>query len=100
MRLKHQQPDGFTIYASKTVGFPIDVLFDAFANERRRKQWLSDGSMSFRTSQAGKAARFDWGDGPTRVNATFEGKGPTESTLAVAHERLPDPDAAEAAKAS
>lgn len=100
MRLTHQQPDGFTIYASKTVGVPIGVLYDAFANERTRGQWLTDGSMSLRTSRPGLVARFDWGDGPTRVNVTFEGKGPTESTVAVAHERLADPETAETAKAS
>jgi hypothetical protein len=30
MRLKHQQADGFTIYASKTIAVPVDVVFDAF----------------------------------------------------------------------
>ncbi len=100
MRLKHQQPDGFTIYASKTVGVPIGVLFDAFANDRTRGQWLTDGSMSLRTSQPGRGARFDWGDGQTRVNVTFEGKGPAKSTVAVAHERLADPEGAETVKAS
>lgn len=40
------------------------------------------------------------GDGSTRVKASFEGKGPTKSTVAVAHERLPDPDEAETAKAA
>jgi uncharacterized protein YndB with AHSA1/START domain len=100
MRLKHQQPDGFTIYASRTVGVPIALLFDAFADERPRRRWLSDGSMALRTSRPGRIARFDWGDGSTRVNVTFEEKGPRKSTVAVAHERLADPAAAETAKAA
>ncbi|MGH2428098.1 MAG: DUF4287 domain-containing protein [Candidatus Limnocylindria bacterium] len=100
MRLKHQQPNGFTIYASKTVGVPIGVLFDAFADERTRAQWLTDGSMFLRTSQPGRVARFDWADGPTRVLVTFEVKGPSKATAYVSHERLPDPGAAEAAKHS
>jgi hypothetical protein len=100
MRLKHQQPDGFTISASKTVGVSIGVLFDAFANEPTRGQWLIDGSMSLRTSQLDRVARFDWGDRQTRVSVTFEAKGPSKSTVAVTHERLADPDAAEAAKAA
>ena len=99
MRLKHQQPDGFTIYASKTVGVPLELLFDAFADERMRMQWLTDGSMSLRTSQPGKVARFDWGADQTRVSVTFEGKGPAKATAHVTHERLPDPGAAETAKA-
>jgi hypothetical protein len=100
MRLKHQQADGFTIYASKTVGVPVDVLFDAFVNARTRRKWLTDGKMSLRTSHARHTARFNWEGGETRVTATFEDKGPAKATVAVAHERLPDPDEAETAKVS
>ena len=100
MRLKHQQPDGFTIYASRTMGVPIEVLFDAFVNERNLAQWLIPGSMSLRSAQSGKVARFDWGDDPTRVNVTFDAKGPSKATAFVAHERLADPEAAESAKAA
>lgn len=99
MRQKHQQPDGFTIYASKTVGVPLDVLFAAFVDQPTRERWLADGSMSVRSSQPGKVARFDWADGHSRVQVTFEEKGPARSTAHVAHERLPDADAAELAKA-
>jgi hypothetical protein len=56
--------------------------------------------MSRRTSQPGRTARFDWGDGSTRVSVSFVDKGPAKATVAVAHERLPDPDEAEAAKAA
>ncbi|HKA82599.1 MAG TPA: hypothetical protein VKD21_01965 [Acidimicrobiales bacterium] len=100
MRLKHQQADGFTIYASRTVAVPLDVVFDAFVEDRSRRKWLTDGTMSLRTSQPGHTARFDWGDGSTRVSVSFEAKGPAKATVAVAHERLPDADEAEAAKAS
>lgn len=100
MRLKHQQADGFTIYASKTIAVPLDVLFDAFVNPRSRRKWLTDGTMSLRTSQPGHTARFDWGDGSTRVSVSFVEKGSEKGTVAVAHERLPDADEAETAKAS
>lgn len=100
MRVKHQQPNGFTIYSSKTVGVPIGVLFDAFVETGTREQWLTDGSMSLRTSQPGKVARFDWDAGPTRILVTFEEKAPSKSTAHVAQERLPDAGAAEVAKAS
>jgi hypothetical protein len=55
--------------------------------------------MRLRTSQASRTARFDWGDGSTRISVTFDPKGDTKATVAVAHEKLPDPDEAEAAKA-
>jgi uncharacterized protein YndB with AHSA1/START domain len=100
LRLKHQQADGFTIYASKTIAVPIEVLFEAFVDPARRKQWLTDGTMSLRTSQINYTARFDWDDGSTRVNVSFVEKDPAKATVSVAHERLPDPDEAERAKAS
>jgi hypothetical protein len=100
MRLKHQQADGFTIYASRTIAVPIDVLFDAFVNPRSRRKLLTDGTMTLRTSQPGHTARFDWGDGSTRVTVSFDRKGPSKSAVAVAHERLPDADEAETTKLS
>src|SRR3712207_8913863 len=42
------------------------------------------------------SARFDWGDGETRVNLTFDAKGEAKSTVALEHARLPD--AAEAGR--
>lgn len=99
MRAKHQQPTGFTIYASKTIGVPLDVLFAAFTDDATRQRWLTDGSMSLRSAQAGKAARFGWEGGPTRIHVTFEAKGPSRSTAYVSHERLPDAGAADLAKA-
>jgi hypothetical protein len=98
-RAKHQQPDGFTVYASKTVGVPLDELFAAFSDEAVRARWLTDGSMSLRTAQPGRAARFDWNGGPTRILVTFEAKGPSRATAYVAHEKLPDAEVAEEAKA-
>jgi uncharacterized protein YndB with AHSA1/START domain len=99
IRQKHQQGEGFTVYASKTVAAGVDDVFDAFVDSRRRKQWLTDGTMRSRSSQPGRTAHFDWDDS-TRVTVTFEGKGSSKTTVSVAHERLADPQEAEKAKAS
>jgi hypothetical protein len=99
IRLKYERPDGFSVTASKTIAVPVVVLFEAFVDDARRKEWLTDGSMSFRTAQPGRTARFNWGDGSTRVNVGFTEKGPSKSSVAVAHERLPDADEAETTKA-
>ncbi len=100
MRAKHQQADGFTVYASKTVGAALEALFGAFVDESRRRDWLTDGEMSLRNAQPGKVARFDWEEGTTRILVTFEAKGPMKSTAHVSHERLPDATAGEEAKAA
>jgi uncharacterized protein YndB with AHSA1/START domain len=99
IRVKYQQADGFTVSATKTIAVPVDVLFDAFVNARRRRKWLTGGRMSLRTSQPSRSARFNWEDGSTRVNVGFIDKGPSKSTVSVAHERLADADEAETTKA-
>jgi hypothetical protein len=52
-----------------------------------------------RTSQPGRSARFDWDDGATRINVSVAAAGEAKSQVAVEHERLPDTQAAEEAKA-
>ena len=78
---------------------PVDRLYDAFVDESLRRQWLPDGELRQRTATRPKSARFDWGDGETRVIAGFMDKGERKSAVAVLHERLPDAEAAERMKA-
>ncbi len=95
------RPDGtFEVSATKTVAAPVERVFDAFVNTDERNTWLTDGKMSLRTSQPGRSARFDWEDGSTRVNVGFFDKGPSKSTVAVAHEQLADAGEAEKTKAT
>lgn len=100
LRAKHQQANGFTIYASRTYSRELAAVFDAFVDDGLRAQWLQDLALSVRTAQPGKAARFDVDGGPTRLLVTFDAKGALKATAYVAHERLADADAAEAAKAA
>lgn len=89
----------FEVGASKTVGVPVAQAFDAFVNTRRRKRWLTDGAMSLSDSKPGRSARFQWGDGSTRVNVAFERKGPSKSTVVVSHDRIKGAIQAQTAKA-
>jgi uncharacterized protein YndB with AHSA1/START domain len=99
LRAVGERADGFSVSASKTVAVPVDRLFQAFVDEPLRRRWLPDGELRERTASKPKSARFDWGDGTTRVNVTFLSKGETKSTAAVQHERLADADDAERMKA-
>jgi hypothetical protein len=85
-----ERPGGFSATASTTIAVPREVLFDAFADESLRANWLHDGQLTERTASKPKSARFDWGDGSTRVVVGFEAKSDAKSTVAVEHERLPD----------
>jgi hypothetical protein len=94
------RPDGtFEITLSKTMTVPVKRVFDAFVDPGEREKWLPEGSLSLRTSQPERSARFDWDDGRTRVNVEFADKGPSKSTVALAHARLADVDEAKTTKA-
>jgi uncharacterized protein YndB with AHSA1/START domain len=99
LRAVGEHPDGFRITAQKTVAVPVDRLYDAFLDEALRARWLPEADLRVRTASAPRSARFDWGDGDTRVNVIFVAKGETKSTAALQHERLADAQEAERMKA-
>lgn len=99
LRAVGEGPGGFTVTASKTVAVPVDRLFDAVADPALRERWLPGADLRERTATRPRSARFDWGDGGTRVNAYFAAKGGDRSTVALQHERLPDGGEADRLKA-
>jgi hypothetical protein len=94
-----QHPDGFAITASRTMPVPADRLFEAFVDKVERDRWLMDAELHERTATRPRSARFDWGDGQTRVNVTFQAKGEVKATVTVEHARLPDANTAARMKA-
>ena len=99
VRAVGEKPDGFAVTASKTMAVPAERLYEAFVDESRRERWLPDGKLVERTATKAKSARFDWGDGETRVSVFFEAKGEAKSTVALEHTRLADAQEAERMKA-
>jgi len=99
LRAVGEHSDGFRITASKTVAVPVERLYEAFVDESLRRRWLPDGELRERTATKPKNARFDWGDGETRLVAWFEAKGEAKSVVALQHERLADAAEAERMKA-
>jgi hypothetical protein len=94
-----EHADGFAITAAKTVAVPVERLYDAFVDTSLRERWLPDGELRERTATKPKSARFDWGDGASRVHVTFAAKGEDRSTAALQHVRLADAGEAERMKA-
>jgi uncharacterized protein YndB with AHSA1/START domain len=99
LRAVGEKEDGFSITASRTIAVSVERLYDAFVDPSERSRWLSGVELSQRTATKPKSARFDWGDGSTRVNVTFLDKGPGKGTVAVEHRRLPDAGEADRTKA-
>jgi hypothetical protein len=99
LRVVGEKDDGFAISASRTMAAEVERLYDAFVDAPLRRAWLPDAPLHERTATRPKSARFDWGDGDTRVNVTFLAKGEARSTVAVEHRRLGDASEAERMKA-
>jgi hypothetical protein len=94
-----EHEDGFTVTASKTVAVPIERLYSAFVDPDQRARWLPDAELRERTTIAPRSARFDWGDGASRVHVALSAKGEAKAIAALTHERLPDGREAERMKA-
>jgi uncharacterized protein YndB with AHSA1/START domain len=94
-----EHEDGFTVTASKTVAVPVERLFAAFVDPGQRERWLPGADLRERTTIEPRSARFDWGDGGSRVHVSLTAKGDAKSTAALTHERLPDGPEAERMKA-
>jgi hypothetical protein len=90
LRAVGEHADGFVASASKTVAVPVDRLFDAFVDESLRARWLPDAELRERTASRPKSARFDWGEGETRVVVDFSAKDEAKSVVSLEHRRLPD----------
>jgi hypothetical protein len=99
LRAPGEHADGFAITASKTVSVPVEQLFDAFVDTSLRSRWLPDGELTERVASKPRSARFDWGDGTSRVHVTFAAKGGDRSTAALQHVRLADAGEADRMKA-
>jgi hypothetical protein len=96
MRAVNQRPDGFTVSVSKTIAVDPATLSKAFTQARARNRWLEPGVLKVRTSQPGRSARFDVGDGRVRAAMGLTAKGPKKTTVAIQFERLTDKKEVEA----
>jgi uncharacterized protein YndB with AHSA1/START domain len=100
LRAVGQGRDGqFRVNASKTVAVPVEDLYAAITDAVRRDEWLPGVVLRERTATPHRGARYDWGEGSTRVIFGFETKSPGKSVVALSHERLPDSESAATMKA-
>ena len=92
LRAVHQQPDGFSVNASKTFPVPVERLFAAFVEEAARDGWLEPGTLRLRTAQPNRSARFDVLANGTRLAVGFAAKGEAKASAQLQHEKLPTAD--------
>ena len=100
LRAVGQGRDGlFSVNATKTVKVPVEALYAAVVDAHTREEWLPGVQLRERTATPHRSARYDWGEGSTRVVIGFDSKADGKSLVALLHERLPDGESAATMKA-
>ena len=85
-------PDGFVAAASKTIAAPAEEIFRAVIDPSHRSGWLPDLELAERTVATPRSARFDVGDGRTRLLVSITSKTATKASISVEQSRLAGPD--------
>lgn len=99
LRARGQRRNGtFEAAKSRTFTVPVATLFDAWADPKVRRKWLTERGVKVRTATAPKSMRIGFADG-TIIAVGFIAKGTTKSTVAVQHTKLPDRKTADGRKA-
>ena len=89
LRAKHETASGYQVGASRTIGVPIETLWAAWHDARRRRAWLGDVDLTVRKATEQKSMRITWQDG-SHVDVLFTAKGDGKALVSVDHRRLPD----------
>lgn len=88
LRQAGQRRDGTReISKSKTVNVPLDTLYRACSDARRRGRWLPGTKLTARKATPGKSIRFRWSD-DTPVEFYFVEKGAEKCQITIQHRGL------------
>jgi len=94
LRTRGQRRDGmYEASKSRTFDVPVRTLFDAWADANIRRRWLNEAGVNVRIATSPKSMRLGWTDGSI-VAVSFTAKGEARSSVALAHTKLPDREAA------
>jgi uncharacterized protein YndB with AHSA1/START domain len=99
LREKHQTASGFQVSASKTLPVSLDRLYDSWAQDATRKQWLDSRAVTIRSATPRKYLHMSWIQDKSKVDVNFYSKGDSKSQVAVQHSKLPSVQAGEKMKA-
>ncbi len=89
LREKHETTDGYQVGASRTIAVPVETLWSAWNDARRRRAWLGAMELTVRKATKPKSMRITWADG-SHVDVLFTAKGAAKSSVSVDHRKLPD----------
>jgi hypothetical protein len=94
LRERGQRRNGtYEASKSRTYNVPVETLFNAWVNARRRNRWLEGRIGKVRTHTKNRSMRLD-GKDSTIVAVGFWSKGPTKSAVSVQHTKVRDRETA------
>jgi hypothetical protein len=60
LRQKHERPEGYSVSRSATLPVPVEVVFNAWRDGRRRSRWLDETGIVVRRATPSKSMRITW----------------------------------------
>jgi hypothetical protein len=99
LRERGEKKAGFEVRVSKTIMVSLEVLYQAFADNKLRMSWLPEKKLAITKTTENKSARGVWIDGETRLSVDFYPKGADKSQIVVQHLKIPDSSMASEMKA-
>jgi uncharacterized protein YndB with AHSA1/START domain len=98
-RKKHQKPGGYEIGKSKTLAAPVEDVYAAWRDARKRARWMADPGFTIRKAAPDRSLRITWVDGATGVTVSFHAKDAGKCQVVVQHGKLASQEEAESKKA-
>lgn len=87
-RKKHQKPGGYEIGKSKTLAVPVEDVYAAWRDARKRARWMADPGFTIRKATVNHSLRITWVDGATDVTVNFYTKDAGKCQVVVQHGKL------------
>lgn len=82
-----ESPRGFVASASRTVSAGVDLVYAAWANDARRREWLRDDQLVVTDTTPGVSLRGEWAG--ARLRVFFMPRGKARANVTVDHDGLP-----------
>ncbi|MFN0205290.1 MAG: hypothetical protein ACKVS6_03120 [Planctomycetota bacterium] len=87
LRAKHEKPDGFSAGVSKTINTPVDNIYNAWSDAKKRRAWLPE-NIEIRTATKNKSLRIKWPGGKSSIDVNLYSKGEAKTQVTVQHNKL------------